>query len=136
MNLITERNKPIFVARARSIQFCNANDVLTEALANSTALHASAVDDEIMVKASAARKLPRQTLLTVDDATLSEVKELVISRFRIDSTEKFEFLDGRTFSGAEAANQVREESEIGKYFLELEKENLRILQDAFRKGQI
>jgi hypothetical protein len=91
---------------------------------------------DFLVKAAGARLLPRQDLLSVDQATPNEIQELVSNRLEIDWDVKFHFLDGTEFSGSEAAREVRGETAIGKYFLELEKETLRIVQDAFLKGEM
>lgn len=136
MNLSTERNKPIFVTRPDTISFYKARGIINEALANLTAIHAKASGDFI-IKASAAKKLPARTLVPINEATEIEAKELVIARLEaVGPDEKIQFLDGRTFSGPEAAEEVRKGSKVGKYFLELETETIRIVQEAFLHGEL
>lgn len=89
-----------------------------------------------MVKLSAARRLPKETLIPITESTPDEVKDLVITRLESDQAERFEFLDGRIFSGREAAKEVRENTRVGGYFLDLEKETLRIVQGAFFDGEL
>jgi hypothetical protein len=134
MDFTSESRKPIFVTRSSAIQSYNSSRILNESLANFSAIPARNSQD-IMVKASAARLLPRATLVTLTNATSAEVKELVIARLENDREEKFEFLDGRTFSGPEAATQIKDGTRIGDYFLALEKETLKIVQEAFFRGE-
>ena len=135
MNFDSERNKPIFISRSTQITLCNAREAINESLLNRTVLRTTAAyEDEYLIKAAAARNLPQRALIKIDDARPEEVKQLVISRLESDRDEKFEFLDGTKFSGAEAAAEVRRDSKAGKYFIELEKETLRIVQEAFIKG--
>lgn len=138
MNFASEMNKPIFVSRNRQIQLCSASRALNEALANDTVIKAtnSSNSDDVFVKAAAAVKLPKQVLVSVDESSSDELKELVTKRLEIDGAVSFEFLDGRKFTGREAAREVEQGSEIGRYFLEAETETLRILQDAFAKGEL
>jgi len=135
MNFDSERNKPIFVTRRSTVTFLNASGILSESLANCSVL-ATSLQDDFLVKSAAAKRLPSQTLLTVDNSTRPELVELVARRLEIDANQKFRFLDGKEFNGAQAAVEVRSGTQIGNYFLEVEKETLRIIQDAFRRGQI
>ena len=134
MDFASEINKTIFVCPpARMYALCSAA-MVNEALANRTAIRGRFVGD-ILVKPAAARRISMDALISVEQSRPDQLKELVVNRLQSDRTEKFEFLDGRSFSGEEAANEVCKRTAIGQYFLELEKETLRIVQEAFRKGQ-
>jgi hypothetical protein len=135
MNFASERNKPIFVARPVRVSAFNSQGIINEALANSTVIRAKDSGDYI-VKAAAARRLPHSLLLSVAEASPEEIKDLIVSRLETDKDEKFQFLDGKVFSGADAAKEVAQNTRVGKYFLELETETLRIVQEAFLKGEI
>jgi hypothetical protein len=108
--------------------------MVNEALANSTAIRGRFVGD-ILVKPAAARRISMDALISVDESKPDQLKELVVNRLQSDRNEKFEFLDGRSFSGEEAAKEVCKRTAIGQYFFELEKETLRIVQEAFRRGE-
>lgn len=135
MNFQSERNKPLFVVRTSQIYNFNAQSTINEALASNTAVRAERVDD-YMVKSAAAKQLPQTILVKVDDASTAEIKELVVRRLKSDATEKFEFVDGSIYTGAEAAAEVERESSMGRYFLEVEKETLKIAQQAHFEGKI
>ena len=135
MNFQSERNKPLFVVRPVQVRNFSAQRTINEALASNMAVHAERVDD-YMVKSAAAKQLPREILVKVAEASAPEIKELVVRRLKSDATEKFEFVDGNVYTGAEAAAEVERESAMGRYFLELEKETLRIAQQAHFDGKI
>lgn len=135
MNYTAEQNKPLFVVRDVQVRNFSAQRTMNEALASNMAVHAERVDD-FMVKSGAAKRLPREILVKVAEASPIEIKELVVRRLKADAAEKFEFVDGNVFTGAEAATEVERESPIGRYFLELEKETLRIAQQAHFDGKL
>jgi hypothetical protein len=135
MNFQSEQNKPLFVVRNVQVRNFSAERTMNDALASNTAVHAERVDD-FMVKSAAAKRLPREILVKVADASPVEIKELVIRRLKADAAEKFEFVDGHTFTGVEAATEVERESAMGRYFLALEKETLRIAQQAHFDGKL
>ena len=137
MNFTAEKNKPLFVVRAQQVNFtANARQMLNEALACNTAVHAESVPDDFFVKSAAAHKMQPQLLVKLGESTPAEIKDLVVKRLKTDASEKFEFMDGTVFTGAQAAQEVATESRIGRYFLELEKETLRIAQQAYGEGKI
>jgi len=133
MDFTSELNKPIFVCLPeRMYALCSAA-MVNEAIANCTAVRGRFVG-RILLKAAAARRMAWDALISVDDAEPVEVKELVVNRLESDKTETFEYLDGASFTGEEAAREVCKQSKIGKFFLEIEKETLRIVQAAFLRG--
>ena len=135
MNFDSERNKPIFAVRLIQLTFANARGILDEVLSNRTAINAKEGGDAF-VKAAAAKRLTNDLLLSVDEVRPDEVREWVVTRLEIDRDEKFEFLDGTTYTGGQAADEVRKGTEVGQYFLDLEKETLRIVQEAFKSGKL
>jgi hypothetical protein len=134
MNFSSEHNKPIFVARPTMLNASNSVQMVNEALANRSLLLAKHSGDYI-VKTSAARQLRKSSLVSLEASTDLEIKDLVVARLESDQDQKFRFLDGREYSGAEAAREVSGGTEVGKYFLELEKETVRIVQEAFNRGE-
>ena len=135
MNFTTELNKPIFVARPTMLRSFNSATLINEALASEGAIYAANSGDYI-IKASTARRLQKSTFVSVDESTISEIKDLVVARLEADREEKFQFLDGRMFTGPEAAKEVTAGTKVGTYFLEVEKETLRIVQEAFLRGEL
>jgi hypothetical protein len=133
MDFASEMDKPIFVCRAARMYALCPPEVVNEALANSTAIRGRFVG-HLLLKVAAARRISWKALISVDDAKPVEVKELVVNRLESDQNEMFEYLDGRNFTGMEAAREVCKLSAIGKFFLELEKETLRLVQAAFLRG--
>ena len=133
MDFTSELNKPIFVCHPeRMYSLCPA-EMVNEAIANNTAVRGRFVG-RILLKADAARRMAWEALISVDEANATEVKELVVNRLESDKHGTFEYLDGTSFSGLEAAKEVCKRSKIGEFFLELEKETLRIVQAAFLRG--
>ena len=132
MEFASELNKPLFVCRPERV-YALYPDVVKDALANNTAVRGRFVG-RLLLKVAAARRMTWKALIPLDDADPVEVKELVVSRLEADATETFEYVDGRTFTGAEAAMEVCKRSAIGEFFMELEKETLRRLQAAFQRG--
>lgn len=136
MNFDFERQKPLFVVRGEQIKYASAfrNRMIT-ALNNHSAFMTRDGQNYI-VEAIAAKFLPQEILLNIDQAQPHEAKELIIQRLKASTSEKFEFLDGRIYSGDEAAREVEKGSDIGKYFLDIEKETIKIVQAAAREGQL
>lgn len=134
MNFQSEQNKPVFMMRPLVLA-ANEGTLSGRSFQIKKAARADFSGD-YMLKIAEARGVPPGLLVKVADATADELKDLVIQRLKADSDEKFEFLDGRVFSGAQAAEEVRKKSKVGDYFLELETETVRIVQEAFLNNKV
>lgn len=133
MNFEAERRKPIFLVRPRALNE-GAGRLIKQAVEGHQAF-ASGIGDDVMIKVAEARSLPSHALFKVAQLSNRELRDLVVLRLKADPAEKFEFLDGTVFTGEQAAREVTQSTSKGQYFLELEKETLSIVQEAYFEGK-
>jgi hypothetical protein len=122
MNLEAELKKPLFFYRGRA-------QTLNEAIANRSHYEFSGRD---VVYGSSNKAIANEGLEKLASLAEDETRQLVISRLQAVPDAKFRFLDGRTFSGLEAAKEVREHTKEGDYFVRLEKRAIEIVLNELK----
>jgi len=126
MNFQSEMNKPVFACRDGGyLTLRQASDrritYATRSLSNFSGG---------MIKASAA-----QQFLTETKADPTAIRDLVLRRLQCDPAKRYQFLDGREFTAAQAATEIERNTREGQYFLRLERRALEIIREAFEKGE-
>jgi hypothetical protein len=127
MNMSTELRKPLCWFRGQGLTLAEAKTVLPQTTGANLGSGRQADRATRLVAVEALNKLKRQGI--------ARTRQLVVQRLRAVPRAKFRLLDGRIFSGREAANEVERGSPEGEYFLQLERRTLEIVLQALQSGR-
>lgn len=127
MNLERELRKPLFIVHGKAMTLNEAKSA-----APITSLNASGSQGAIRASAAEIASEGLLKIATVGDADL---RNLVVSRLQAEPSARFRFLDGREFSGTQAAEEVKKRTQEGDYFLRLEKRTMEIVLKELRAGK-
>jgi len=61
--------------------------------------------------------------------------QLIIARLQAVPGKRFRFVDGTEWTGEEAAREVQEDTERGRYFKRLEERTLQLAREAQARGE-
>lgn len=128
MNWAREYNKPIFLdANGRLVTLGEAKEKMQRFGALTENLRGLSAG----VSAFASRGMTK-----VAEATHDQVKQLVIGRLKSEQDRRFRLMDGREFTGDQAAQAVATGTKEGQYFLRLEKRAIELVETALAKGEV
>ncbi|HUP79677.1 MAG TPA: hypothetical protein VM260_14085 [Pirellula sp.] len=127
MNFDAELKKPLFVVQGRACTLNEARDRIP----------ITALNSKNALVGNRNTALANEGLSKIASAGASlEVRNLVVARLRADPQSEFRFIDGRKFTGSEAAQEVVNHTKEGEYFLKIEKRTMEIVLDAIKKGRV
>ncbi len=126
MNFDAELKKPLFLVQGRA---CTLN----EARVRMPQIALNARDASIMNRSVV---LANEGLINMSRGRTDDLRQLVVERLKADPDAEFRFIDGRKFTGMEAAQEVLRHTKEGEYFVKLEKRTMEIVLNAIREGKV
>src|SRR5579859_4694392 len=107
MNLNTELNKPLFFRQGRGQTLNEVRASRTQTLHNfgNIASASSTLDREILNEAINRLSAPNE-----------DIEQLIVLRLKSVPDAKYKLLDGRVFSGTQAAEEVKNHTKEGRFF--------------------